>query len=356
VRVIRIFLSSPSDVDLERAELAMLVRDINDTIQFLAPEREIRLELIHHETHAFPDVGSPQEVIDRQIPIDFDIYLGIMWKRCGTPTGGHPSGTIHEFTQALEHRERFGWPTIMFFFSDEVIEMPHDDKEVEQLTGVVRFRQQLASIGYTVTYPSRAGFREAVRGRLLRAFADVIERPQRQTVAEERTESVDPARRSELDRLTSEYDHVRATMPSGHDRTRVMTTIFHQLVALAPQARPLLDQLQRSSSAGERLAAIAILNAFPDRHELDWLAERLDNPDVEEPFVGYQAAAALGQAVRSLPADDLDVARTALDRALALARKLPRDSDRIRVLEYAQKDLDSRLSAPSSESDERLAG
>jgi hypothetical protein len=54
-----ILLSTPSHVDLERADLGMLVRDIDDTIEFLASDQEIRLALVHYESHAFTGVGAP---------------------------------------------------------------------------------------------------------------------------------------------------------------------------------------------------------------------------------------------------------------------------------------------------------
>ncbi|UVK55370.1 hypothetical protein DBIPINDM_001878 [Mesorhizobium sp. AR02] len=147
---IRIFLSTPSDVDEERRSLAALISEINDVVTFLAPERNVRLELIHYETHAYPDMGGrPQQIIDRLIPIDYDIHLGVMWKRCGTPTQTADSGTIHEFDRALEHREKTGRPTIMFYFGMDEITMPTTADEIEQLSKVVKFRERLQNIGLT---------------------------------------------------------------------------------------------------------------------------------------------------------------------------------------------------------------
>src|SRR4029450_12385932 len=92
-REIRIFLSTPSDVVEERRALAALVEEINDVVAFLAPERDVRLKLLHYETDAYPDVGGPQSVIDEQIPLDYEIYLGVLWKRAGTPTKHAHRGT-----------------------------------------------------------------------------------------------------------------------------------------------------------------------------------------------------------------------------------------------------------------------
>ena len=340
--VIRIFLSSPSDVDQEQAEVAQLVREINDTIHFLTPERELRLELVHYETHSYPDVGTPQEVIDRQIPIDFEIYLGIMWRRAGTPTSDHPSGTIHEFYQALEHRQEHGWPTIMFFFSDEQIAMPTSDDDIDQLRTVVAFRNKLSSIGLTTQYPDRSVFREVLRGRLLRALADVIATPDEEAPAIRRDARIDEEAMAAMRALARRYDAIRATMSSGRERTRLMTSVFGEMVAAAPSVRSELRYFQTGESAGDRLAAIAVLNAFPSEAELGWLAQRLDNPRGEKPFVGYQAALALRQAVQSLPDSALPELRIAVDDALRLASRLPDDADRINVVRAAVADLERR--------------
>src|SRR4051812_22297668 len=100
-RILKVFVASPGDVTDEREALSRLVRDINDVLAFLAPERRLTLELVRYETHAYPDVGAPQDVINRQIPIDYDIFVGVMWKRAGTPTKNAGSGTIEEFHRAL---------------------------------------------------------------------------------------------------------------------------------------------------------------------------------------------------------------------------------------------------------------
>jgi len=343
MRVVRVFLSTPSDVDLERVQVKELVRDINETVQFLAPAREMRFEVVHYETHAFPDIGAPQAVIDRQIPVDYDLYLGIMWERAGTPTGDAASGTIHEFEEALKHREAQGWPVIMFFFCDEDIAFPSSPDELDQLRTVLEFRQRLSSIGYTVAYGDRAQFREALRPRLLRAFADIVAADRRGDGRAPDGEPVVPAgQQGALSALAEQYVETRRSMPSGTARTSAMARIFNSMVELAATTKPLLHSLQASPSPGERLAAIAILHAFPDVEQVDWLAERLDNPEGEAPFVGYQAAVALGLAARGLRPDELPRVAHAVDRALELARQLPSDSDRIRSLEHARDELARR--------------
>lgn len=339
-------MSTPGDVEAERVHAVNLIREVNETVKFLAPSQDVQFEIVRYETHSYPDIGSgsAQEVIDAQLPVDYDLYLGVMWKRAGTPTLGSPSGTIHEFEQALAHKEDHGWPLIFFFFCDDRINFPHSLDDVEQLREVLLFRERINTLGLTVTYQSSDHFRDALRVPLLRALADIVERIDKQgSRATEAGVSVPSAAERDLRDLARAYDDLRREQPSGDARTREMTRIANAMVELAPLTSPLLDELEASASAGERLAAISILRAFPNPDHLEWLADRLDNPVREKPFVGYQAAVALGQAVTTLADTPHRAAlEAAVDRALALARSLPTDPVRIRALEYSKDELQRR--------------
>jgi hypothetical protein len=346
-RALRVFLASAGDLTEERDALARLVRDINDVLAYLAPESRLSLELIRYETHSYPDIGQAQEVINRQIPIDYDIFIGAMWRRCGTRTATSPSGTIEEFRRACEKRSHGGHlPRIMFYFCEQLIPIP-DVTELEQLQEVVKFRDELAKIGLTSTYPSHAEFAEHVRGGLLRAIRDILQeesRVQTTTAATEHPPMVDSSDQSEMLALAAEYEEIRRKEQAGGSRTRHMTAVFSRMKAKAAAVRGLLDEFRNSPSPGIRLAAIAVLQMFPDIHYVDWLSERLDNPSLEKPFIGYHAAIALLEAVRALPTTECEPLKAALAKAKSLAKKLPTDPDRLHVLATAEEELSRRCS------------
>jgi hypothetical protein len=338
---IKIFLASPGDVEAERDALSSLVREINDVLAFLAPNDSLRLELLRYETHTFPDIGQAQEVINRQIPDDYEIFIGVMWRRCGTPTKTSESGTIEEFQRALVRREKTGRPVIMFYFCEEPVPFPTLE-DLEQLAKVVRFRTELNSKGYTLSYPARAEFRDHVRGGLLRALADLRRGPTEKPQSFDAAPTPTNEDRAEVERLAKQYDEIRRTMPSSPERTRKMSEITAALRPKAAAVRSLLSDYKRSASPGLRLAAICVLQQFPASSELDWLAERLD-PEKEAPFVGYAAAVALAQAVRSLPTTDHTDLEKAIARAFALGEGNPHDPSRIDVLTTASKELKSKV-------------
>jgi hypothetical protein len=228
--------------------LSALVTEINDVLAFLVPDRALRLEVVRSETHTYPYMGQAQEVINRQIPIDYDIFVGVMWMRIGTPTANSPSGTVEEFRRAVAHRQSFGRPIIMFYFCDEQVPFPRGD-ELDQLQKVMKFREELSSIGYTLSYPKHAEFRDHVRGGLLRAVADLLggsigsapppaQRTSPQSVAGED--------REQMAGLASKYDEIRRTMPSGYARTQAMTQIPAARRLKAAAVRMLLGEYQSS--------------------------------------------------------------------------------------------------------------
>jgi hypothetical protein len=128
----------------ERSRLEDVIRELNTT---WSRELGLRLELVQWETHAYPDFGDDaQAVINNQIPDDFDIFIGIMWCRFGTPTARAESGTLEEFKRAKSrHDTDPNSVGLMMYFKDEPI--PPSKLDIEQLATVANFRKSLGNEG-----------------------------------------------------------------------------------------------------------------------------------------------------------------------------------------------------------------
>lgn len=142
--LLSVFVASPSDVANERSRLEDVIRELNTT---WSRELGLRLELIRWETHAYPDFGADaQSVINNQIPDDFDIFIGIMWCRYGTPTARAESGTVEEFMRVKSRYDADPNSVgLMVYFKDEPI--PPSKLDAEQLAAVTNFRNSLGSEG-----------------------------------------------------------------------------------------------------------------------------------------------------------------------------------------------------------------
>ncbi|MCI0556168.1 MAG: NACHT domain-containing protein, partial [Anaerolineae bacterium] len=120
---LRIFVASPKDVAAERKRLHEVVDELNRTGN-LADELGLTLEVFDWQTHVTPLMGRPEERILQQLAIHtWDIFVGILWLRFGTPTGGidpqtgkpYDSGTEEEFSLAYDAWKKNGRPKILFY-------------------------------------------------------------------------------------------------------------------------------------------------------------------------------------------------------------------------------------------------
>lgn len=144
--ILSVFVASPSDVDEERTRLEDVISEHNVT---WSRELGVRLELVRWETHAFPSFGEDaQAVINEQIPDDFDIFVGIMWYRFGTPTGRGGSGTVEEFQRAKARYDSDPSSVqLMIYFKDEPAPISPSKLDYEQLASVAKFRKALGDEG-----------------------------------------------------------------------------------------------------------------------------------------------------------------------------------------------------------------
>jgi len=133
-----------------------------------------------------------------------------------------------------------------------------------------------------------------------------------------------------------EYERIRASMRPSDSRTRRMEVVVTKMRTLAFAAYPLLDQLANSSSAGERLAAVAILEVRSNPAYLDWLAERFS---IERPFIAYHAGVALSVAARTLDRTYREQIRKAIHAAKGALGQGQDTTDRARILESVDKAL-----------------
>jgi len=150
-----------------------VVNELNITIAALIPDSRVVIELVRWETHASPAIGRPQAIINEQVG-PYDIFVGIMWKRFGTPTGVAEGGTEEELRLALRRWQANRQPHIMFYFSSAPSSPPTTEAEVAQLAKVVAFRTELSKRALVWPYPDSVRFAEVVRPHLASAIGQMI--------------------------------------------------------------------------------------------------------------------------------------------------------------------------------------
>ncbi|MDE0627112.1 MAG: DUF4062 domain-containing protein [Bryobacterales bacterium] len=129
--VLRVFLASPTDLVDERRETKKIVDRINSTMR----EFSWDIELLAWEDRT-PEFGRPQARINEYVDA-CDLFLGILWRRWGSPSGNFTSGFEEEFERAVNRRRKSESPEILIYFKS----VKDTSDPGEQLRRVLAFRE-----------------------------------------------------------------------------------------------------------------------------------------------------------------------------------------------------------------------
>jgi len=142
--ILYLLVASPRDVQPERETVINVAIEWNQT---WSKELGVRLEPLRYETHTHPNFDSdPQAVINKQIGDDYDIFIGILWTRFGSPTSQADSGTYEEFQRAYSrHKTDPKSISLKFYFKDEQIRPSKIN--VDQLKKVHDFKKEVSKKG-----------------------------------------------------------------------------------------------------------------------------------------------------------------------------------------------------------------
>lgn len=106
VRLIKVFIASPSDVAIQRDEIEKLIYEWN-TEAYLKEEKvfllPIRWESCSASEYAINSSG--QRVIDTQILLNSDVLIAVFGKSLGSPVDGFESGTISEIEKFYKEKK-----------------------------------------------------------------------------------------------------------------------------------------------------------------------------------------------------------------------------------------------------------
>jgi hypothetical protein len=213
LKKVRVFIASPGDVQIERTRVAQAVHELNQTV---GVANDLVLEVVTWEKNARPEMGRIQGVINKQIG-EYDIFVGMMWCRFGTPSGESGSGTEEEFNRAFSSWERTKSPKILLYFSEALTAPPKTVDEARQMLKVAEFRAEVEGKGLTWTYTKPEAFDDVVRPHLHGLILDEFcSRPK------PLTRPLDPKLRSLLE---IEKNICRETNSAYHSANLILTMI-----------------------------------------------------------------------------------------------------------------------------------
>lgn len=171
VKILRVVVASPTDVNAERDRVLSVVEDLNKGV---AADRRLRLEVIRWETDSYPGfhLEGPQGLIDPILRIeDSDIVIGIFWKRFGTPSKEGTTGTEHEIRNSYGAWLKYKRPQVMVYFNQKS-STPQSQEEAAQWGEVLKFRKDFPEEGLWWPYNGTAQFERLLRTHLTNFIRD----------------------------------------------------------------------------------------------------------------------------------------------------------------------------------------
>ena len=167
VKEYKCFIASPGDTMEERNACEEVFEDINSGLGKILG---IRLSSLRWEKDIYPGVGEyGQQVINKQINDNYDLFIGIMKTRFGTPTPQAESGTEEEFDIAYERWENGEIDNIFFFFGNPI--MPINEIDPIQYQKVLGFKKRIGEQGVLyLEYTNNEDFKKQLAKSLTQYF------------------------------------------------------------------------------------------------------------------------------------------------------------------------------------------
>lgn len=137
---INVFLGSPGGLEEERDIALKTVSRLNQIMRPL----KIAFDLYRWEDDV-PAAGRPQDIINPAVD-ECDVFVGVVYRRWGTPTGTAASGFEEEFNRVMQRRTaETSPPEVQLFFKQVDPEALADPGP--QLLRVVAFKKERKSQG-----------------------------------------------------------------------------------------------------------------------------------------------------------------------------------------------------------------
>ncbi len=139
----RVVVASPSDL----FEMRKAVFDVIDELNRAFEIQKVAIRGLGWEEYVTPGIGSSaQDVVNKQLLVEYDILVAMFATKLGTPTPNAASGTIEEIDNAIANvASPMGKHRVQVYFRDKLDGI--SNISVDEFKGLFEFRECLKSRG-----------------------------------------------------------------------------------------------------------------------------------------------------------------------------------------------------------------
>lgn len=169
---IQVFVSCPGDVNSEKK----IVKEVCDIVNKDLLDTKVNIHYTFRDfTEIIGQLGTrPQQLINDSIT-GYDIYLGILFMRFGTPTGKihistgkeFESGTEEEYFEATKNYELNQKPNQIYLFFKDQVGSTSSNQNL-QAGKVLGFKESLMPTNWVMNFKTKTEFKSCIRSLLTR--------------------------------------------------------------------------------------------------------------------------------------------------------------------------------------------
>ncbi len=148
IKQIKILISCPADVENIKDLIEKCCSNFNPTF---SKNENIVFEVVHWKKNVSPIItgGRAQDIINLEFEDqEYDIFIGILWKKFGEKQTNGKTPTEEEYEIALNnYKEKQRPKKVKVYFKQDPFEMPKTEEDLLQMTEILRFKKQIQKEG-----------------------------------------------------------------------------------------------------------------------------------------------------------------------------------------------------------------
>jgi hypothetical protein len=148
IKQIRILVACPNDVENIKKMIEQCCDNFNPE---LLKNEKIEFEVIHWKKNVNSILTGEglQDIINREYDEqEYDVFIGIFWKRFGEKQGNGKTPTEEEFERALKGYKQTRIPKIVkIYFKQDQMLLPKSKEEILQIVEILDFKDRIKNEG-----------------------------------------------------------------------------------------------------------------------------------------------------------------------------------------------------------------
>ena len=230
IKRVKVFISCTSEIE---AEIDIINLVIEDIIKTSGKKDGFTIESLNWNKDVYSSRGKEvQEVVNNQVE-DYDLLIGILWKRAGTPTKKYKSGTIEEISRAIKNNKN----ALVYFNKQSPVDINEIDPE--QLQIIKEFKKTLTNEGFLYKeYNSNKHFESLIKVDLYNIIHDRI-------LNDKKLES--QLETTEISVVDDKYSHVYDAL--NFDDNEIINDNFFDLIDKGHSQMEILEPCMNDISA-----------------------------------------------------------------------------------------------------------